>query len=186
MKIIFLTFILLISATSGLYTQENCDTIRIGNPVLLSKVVKNGFIVEKRKDWRGKTSVSYTDSISSKRFNAPTDIEGGPMELMAFKLNSREKVNEIESQIFLPKDLRSLQSEISLAICKISTNGKIIGVQFIFQGGDPNIPINKLAQFARELKEQITFDLTFTKELGRHGYWTLSFPVFYKLDTWDR
>jgi hypothetical protein len=127
----------------------------------------------------GKSTFYYKDKLLSDKFVAPKDNDGHPIiELLDKKFNSISKVKYIESQIFSVEELQSMKNTQAMAECLVSSSGKIICVSFIFINTVPKISEEKLAKYANRIKEEITFEFKFIREVAQEGYLYQTFPAF--------
>lgn len=149
---------------------------------LFSQEIKKGFEIERKTREDGKSSVSYKEVVACPPRMSPKDVNGQEIEFMGSVLNSREKLNQIERTIFSEGEIKHLSASPCIVHCRVSTNGgKVVEVQFYFPDGDPLLSEKKLAKYARLIRQEITFNLHFSREIHQHGYIYQSFPVFRSL-----
>jgi hypothetical protein len=144
------------------------------------QVNKNFFVIKKINSKSiGKTTFYYKDKGLSDKFLAPKDYNGHSIiELSNKNFNSIEKVKYLESQIFNIDEIQYLKNTHAMAECLVSSSGKIICVSFIFVNTDPKVSQEKLVKFADKIKEEISFEFTFIREVAQDGYLFQTFPVF--------
>lgn len=152
---------------------------------LCAQKIKDGFKIEiKENSCNRKSDTYYTDNnIKNNNYNSPKDKNDQSLgELIGITFHSIEKLNQIEMQIFNQDEIEYLSKGNSFASCLVSSSGKIVSVSFIFKGWDPNISTQKLAEYANRIKKEITYELTFKREVAKEGYIYQSFPVFKSLN----
>jgi len=141
-----------------------------------------GFILKKEKNsYSGKTGSNYLDATRKEHYPNPKDEKGQNLELMGAKINSIEKLNQIELKIFSQEEIKYLGINNSVADCVISSSGKIVSVSFVFTGWEPKVSVTKLKEYASQIKENITIELSFNKKLVQEGYIVQSIRIFRQL-----
>jgi hypothetical protein len=126
--------------------------------------------------------VEYTDMAEP--FNLEPRAKGSDgnnLEVVASSINSIEKLNEIKRQIFSVDEMKFLAENNCQFKTIVHSSGKIESVTIIFFNHDPQIDVNKLTEFSKQIKQKLTFDFTFAKKLEQHGYYlftTKAFPEY--------
>lgn len=151
---------------------------------LFAQREKDGFIVKKIKNlYSGSIDTYYRDALFDYNLQAPKDSEGIYPELAGKEFNSISKLNKITCQVFTDEEIEYLATKPCHANCMVSSSGIIVSVSFRFSGWDPGINTKKLAEISSLIKENITYNFTFRREIKQEGYIEQSFPIFRQLPT---
>ena len=149
----------------------------------LAQDAQRSFLMKKEKNSiDGKTYLYYLDPASNEQYPAPKDGNGQYIKSVNMEINSIEKLKQIELKIFKPEEIKYLGKEFCVASCIVTTSGKIISVSFIFTGWEPEIQVTKLQDYASQIKENITFEYSFSSEPAKEGYMKQLIRVFKSLN----
>jgi len=130
-------------------------------------------------EYNGGEKVTLSESILKtipKEY--PKDSRGNNVEVTDIAFISYENVIRLGKLIFTPEEIGELRKYNGLANCTMTSDGKIVGVKFIFSNLNSTKFIEKLTQFARSIREQNYFEISFSDEINQDGYISRSFPVF--------
>src|SRR5665647_544089 len=120
------------------------------------------FIIKKEiNNLNGKPYLLYIDPAKKENYTAAKDGKGETVGLSGIEFNSVERLHQIELKIFSQEEIKYLEPNMGSADCIISSSGKIISVSFIFHGWETKVPVTKLEEYAAQIKENITFKLTY-------------------------
>jgi hypothetical protein len=126
-----------------------------------------------------KYSIEYSNEENSTYENLrPKDKENNVAELNDIKLNSIEKLEQITSQIFTKEQAEYLAKNKCYFSCLVSSSGKIITASISFSNHDPEVDRKQLLEFLKQIKENLSFDLSFDREIEQMGYVILVRPAF--------
>ena len=141
------------------------------------------FILKKeRNSFNGKIGSYYLDATKKEHYSYPNDENGQDAELVDIKINSIEKLYQIELKIFNPEEIKYLGTNNSVAACIVLTSGKIVSVSFAFLGWEPKVSVAKLKEYASQIKENITLELSFNTKSVQEGYINHLIPIFRQLN----
>jgi hypothetical protein len=123
--------------------------------------------------------IQYSDVINStENLNLPKDNYGQTAELTDTKLNSPEKLDKIASHIFDSNQIKYLAANKCYISCIVSSTGKINSASVTFFDNDPDVQLKQLAEFSKQIRENLTVELSFDRDIKEEGYISLSFPAF--------
>lgn len=121
---------------------------------------------------------SYSDRADSTEILAlPVGLNGKKVEIIDFKLDSKEVLDQIVGKIFTKDQLSKLDTIKSYISCVVESTGKIVSVSLVFSNCDPEIPKKQMVELARQVRENLKFDLIFDLKIKQHGYIMLSVPI---------
>lgn len=158
--------VLLVSVTINLYGQIQLLKDSMNRQVIKTEY-NNGFIL----NYSDRLNLSM-DMIQAK------DSQGQVVELISQKLKSKEILTNISSGIFTEEEIRYLSKNNCFISCIVTSTGKIVSVSIQFSNCDPTVNVKQLAKFSNEIREKLSFELTFDREVARAGYFSLTFPAF--------
>lgn len=115
---------------------------------------------------------------SSDDLQKPTDKDGKIAEINNADMNSIGKLNQIAQQIFSREEIVDLNDKKCTVSCLVLSTGKIVSASILFIGEDPRISMDKLVNFSKRIKEDITFTIHFDRDVKTDGYLSLSFRAF--------
>lgn len=128
--------------------------------------------------------IQYSDKTNSvDNLPLPKDNNGQTAELMDTKLNSLEKLEKITQHIFDSNQAKYLAKNKCYFSCIITSTGKILSASIIFNNNDPAVDMKQLVEFSNQIKENLSFELVFNKEIKQTGYISLVHPAFQSLMT---
>lgn len=144
---------------------------------------ENFFLIKKEKNLiHGNTDVYYLDPASKEHYPSPKGEKGQYVEVTGMEVNSIEKLKQIELRIFKTEEIKYLGTNNCIANFIVSTSGKIISVSFNFRGWEPKVPVAKLKEYASQIKENITFEYSFSPDPAQEGYMKQLIRVFQSLN----
>jgi hypothetical protein len=170
-KIIYLTIILLIVTPILICAQQTID----------------GFIISETNLDNNKKDEWFTD-VNASKLKSPLDSNNRPLNIISeIRFTSREKLNNIEREIFTIEERKHLsQYKCYMRVLIHSKTKKIEAVSFAFRldkNDTLQIDYKKLAQYRETVKEQIKFDfLSFERPVNKDGYITQILPIFKSSD----
>jgi hypothetical protein len=154
----------------------------VANTVFAQDSQENFIIKKEKNKIDGKTYLNYLDPARKEHYPLPKAAKGQFIEVNGKVINSREKLNQIELKIFKPEEIKYLGKNGCVATCIVSTSGKIISVSFAFVGWEPEVPVDKLQEYAAQIKENITIEYSFSPEPVQEGYLNELIVVFRSLN----
>lgn len=171
MKNIFVLIIIFFAFTSlegQTQLQKNGITKKIHESVIDSK----------------KYHIEYSNEENPTYENIrPKDKDNNDAELQGIKLNSIEKLEQITAQIFTREQAEYLAENKCYFSCLVNSSGKIITASILFSNHDPEVDRKQLLEFLKQIKENLSFDLSFNREIEQMGYVTLVQRAFPSLMT---
>jgi hypothetical protein len=115
---------------------------------------------------------------SNDKLTSPRDKDQNIAEITDSKLNSIEKLNQITKQIFTTEQAEYLAKHNCYFSCILTSSGKIINSSMIFYNSDPKVNRKQLLEFLFQITANLSFDLSFDREVVQIGYITLTHPAF--------
>ena len=147
------------------------------------KVFKDKLIKERKEDFTGPGSggyvIEYTDLAEHSEFLPRCkDANSEIVDVSYNNLNSVEKFNQIKKQIFTEDEMKYLAANNCFCNAIVYSTGEIISATITFYNSDPEIELRKLVEFSRQIKEKLTFDITYTGSVVKKGYHNFGWKVF--------
>jgi hypothetical protein len=145
-----------------------------------TQLLKDGLIKEKIKIGNNSKYITkYSDGkFSLANLPRPSDKDNNIAEIANAKLNSIEKLDQITQKIFTSEQAKCLAENRCYFSCVLSSLGKIVSVSITFSNNDPAIDRKQLVEFSNQIKENLSFDLSFDREVKQIGYILLTHPAF--------
>ena len=164
-------YLIIITVILALITFSLRSQIQFLKDSLNKQTIKteynNGFII------------NYSDRLNSSiKMLPPKDSKGDVIELVSQKLISKEILKNISLNIFTEEEIKYLSKNNCFVSCLVTSSGKIISASIQFNNCNPSVNIKQLAKFAGEIREKLTFELTFNNEVNQPGCFLLTFPAF--------
>jgi hypothetical protein len=100
----------------------------------------------------------------------PRSAEGQVPESLGYNYIPKGVTVKLAKKIFNQSDIDELINSKCDIQCISSTSGNVVSVSFIFFEREPEICFNKFVRFSQELKEELTIETEFDREIEEEGY----------------
>lgn len=127
-------------------------------------------ISTRENKYSGKQVLVFKDRTTSfDELSRPKATNGEVLVVYSFSLNSPEKLSKITHQIFTSEEIHQLIDK-RCTLDLISKSSKILSASLVFFNGKPEIDLIKLTEFSKQIKQQLTLEVKFDREIIEEGY----------------
>ena len=127
-------------------------------------------ISTRENKYSGKQVLVFKDRTTSfDELSRPKATNGEVPGVYSFSLNSPEQLSQIAHQIFTSEEIHQLIDK-RCTLDLISMSSKIMSASLVFFNGKPEIDLIKLTEFSKQIKQQLTLEVKFDREIKEEGY----------------